>query len=245
MVIDITYKCRMNCQHCMVDADVNGEHMSDNVFEQTLRFVKEINPFIVIISGGEPTEHPHFIEYVKRIKEIACGNDKLSPFNNSNRIIITSNGMFDSKIRQQLIDLGVTVQITRDNKYYKISVEYVEHDNFLYINDIGYQPLYPSGRAKDCGSIVNPKCFNVRNMVCNNGIGYKQAVKLMEMNLKSCHPVVRPNGDIILGETIDCKPVGNVFNSIDDITRNIRELSCNNCKMYNYLSAKYTALIRG
>jgi MoaA/NifB/PqqE/SkfB family radical SAM enzyme len=230
----------------MVDAKPYGEHMSDKVFEQSLKFIRDINPMVILVSGGEPTEHTQFIEYMNRLIEVmsykntgSVYDEVLNLCGSKNRIIITSNGMFaeNEKLTQQIIDLGVTVQITHDDRYYKLPIKHVKHDNFVYVDMIG--ELYPGGRARNCGVVTSPKCFNIRNLISNEKYSLKNAIKTMESHFKFCNPMISPDGNIRIGECIDCEPVGNVFNSLDCITKNISEyFSCNNCCMYDHLNSE-------
>lgn len=61
MILMITNKCRMNCSHCMNFSSNDGQHMKVDVIGKSLEFIKEIKPNMLIISGGEPTEHPLFL----------------------------------------------------------------------------------------------------------------------------------------------------------------------------------------
>lgn len=67
MLLKITRKCLMGCNHCIENATPDGEHMTIEVFENTLEFLKRINPFSILITGGEPTDSPNFFYIMKRL----------------------------------------------------------------------------------------------------------------------------------------------------------------------------------
>ena len=58
MIIQITNRCHMGCKHCMQDSNPNGKNMTEETFLDVLAFVREAEPMVVNVTGGEPTEHP-------------------------------------------------------------------------------------------------------------------------------------------------------------------------------------------
>lgn len=66
MLIQITNTCHMLCPHCMQRSDATPRHMSMETVELCARHAEELGVMAVMISGGEPTEHPQFKEIVKR-----------------------------------------------------------------------------------------------------------------------------------------------------------------------------------
>lgn len=239
MILDITNSCRMGCNHCMKNCTPDGEHMSREIFEQSLKFIRTYDPLLVLVSGGEPTDHPYFVEYVEELKKV-LGTTK--------RIIVTSNGMFLSEpdMVDKCIKLDVVFQVVNDPKYYPMAINVIEHPNFNYYDNIP-SPVYPAGRAVEnklqIGQ-VKPKCFNLRSLVKHNGMILTDALKAYELMLqKFCAPSIQQNGSVILGENCLCKPVGNVYNSILEITSNIRTLKCNACNTYENLDKTYRSAV--
>lgn len=57
----------MGCSHCLENATPDGEHMSSETFKKVLNFMERINPTVVLITGGEPTDHPEFFEYMEQL----------------------------------------------------------------------------------------------------------------------------------------------------------------------------------
>src|SRR5262249_2414876 len=90
MLIKITNFCSAGCSHCMEDSTIKGEHMSFATFLQALEFTKRIErlawgqgcPPMVLLSGGECTEHPDIVKFVEEVVR-----QKLRP-------VLITNGMW-------------------------------------------------------------------------------------------------------------------------------------------------------
>ena len=67
--IRITGKCNFNCKHCFNAADINKDTSEWSMPEmiKLLDEAKEYGIQSIILTGGEPTLHPHFIDIVKEI----------------------------------------------------------------------------------------------------------------------------------------------------------------------------------
>lgn len=64
MLLSITEKCRMGCSHCMDDARADcDKFMTKEMFEKAVDFNFKYDKTIGI-TGGEPTEHPLFWEFM-------------------------------------------------------------------------------------------------------------------------------------------------------------------------------------
>ena len=72
MLVEITYACKMNCSHCMSDCKPDGENMTLEVLEDTLKFMRRNRIPTWTFSGGEMFEHPQILDALKLIsKKIA------------------------------------------------------------------------------------------------------------------------------------------------------------------------------
>jgi sulfatase maturation enzyme AslB (radical SAM superfamily) len=59
MLIRVTNKCTMGCRHCMIEASApDGEHMTSEMFEKALDISSLLYSHVILLSGGEPFEHP-------------------------------------------------------------------------------------------------------------------------------------------------------------------------------------------
>jgi radical SAM protein with 4Fe4S-binding SPASM domain len=69
--LEITRRCNLRCPHCFVEGGVrrNQELSTTRIF-RLLEEWAEMGVFTVVITGGEPTIHPDFIEIVNRAHEL-------------------------------------------------------------------------------------------------------------------------------------------------------------------------------
>lgn len=56
MLIDLTYRCSMGCNHCMSDCKPDGTDMAPEILEDVLAFCKKNEVPSLIFSGGEMFE---------------------------------------------------------------------------------------------------------------------------------------------------------------------------------------------
>lgn len=237
MLINITDKCSMGCSHCSENCTINGEHMTMETFKETLKFVCRLNPTVIVITGGEPTDHPEFISMMNLLKKRVA----------KERICITSNGLFleNPQYTKDILDLGITIQITNDRRYYPKRVPIINNPLLVYEDHI--RSIYPLGRAVTNGiekyGTQAPKCFNCRSISksTNNLI---EAIRILEANGKLCTPSIDIKGNIKAGEFNACNPVGNINDSQATIFNNIRNLKCNNCGMEDVLSPFHLAILK-
>jgi hypothetical protein len=70
MLVDlkITDYCRLGCKFCYQDSTPDGQHASLQNVRHVLRQLSDMQVFEVAIGGGEPTEHPHFVEILKNAR---------------------------------------------------------------------------------------------------------------------------------------------------------------------------------
>lgn len=67
--ISITNWCDKGCSFCYKNSNINGKHMNYEDFEEILRQAKEAGVFQIALGGGNPNQHPNFIEFLKLSKE--------------------------------------------------------------------------------------------------------------------------------------------------------------------------------
>ena len=75
MLIDLTYRCNMGCNHCMSDCKPNGTDMTPEILKDVLAFCKKNEVPNLIFSGGEMFENSHIcLKSLKRngIKDSRC-----------------------------------------------------------------------------------------------------------------------------------------------------------------------------
>ena len=230
MLLKITNFCRMECKHCCEESNRHGKHMTGKVFQDTIKFINrlEYQPKSLLISGGEPTDHPLFFQMMMQLKEKYKGH-----------MMITSNGMFleDKELTKQILELDIYVQITNDVRYYPKRIKRVEHKNFIYVDKL--MMLAPFGRALSnnlkCDRI-SPYCFNARS-VHSQVENFSSMLGIMELQLhKFCEPMIDVSGSIALGEMGLCYKIGNIYDDEKTLSENIKNMKCNKCKLYDNMS---------
>jgi hypothetical protein len=217
----------------MIDASPDGEHMSSATFAKTLKFIQKYKLMLVMISGGEPLEHPEFF----RIAEMAQESGLIC--------VLLSNGMFleDESLRQKVIDLNIGVQITNDPRYYPIKITKYEHPNIAYEDNL--RLLAPFGRAKGMKTTrLSPLCFNLRSCMHSYPYDFTKAVMALRANGKMCSPSVNVDGSIVAGESMECHKIGTVESEENELIENLLNMHCNKCGLENNLSPKHKAVLK-
>ncbi len=141
VVLELTTACNLKCKHCFYQ---NSNEFISNSFiekEEAFRLVEKFKKYGIdklVLTGGEPTIHPDFIE-------IALYAKKRIP-----KVTLCTNGVIKSdKLKKEIIDMGFDT--------YTISVDsYLEenHDEFR-----GRQ-----GALKDTLSFVGLLLKNKKNL---------------------------------------------------------------------------------
>lgn len=67
MLLVLTESCSMGCTHCMDRAVPCDRHMTEETLRDALHFLT-INQAAmhICVTGGEPTEHPRFVDKIGR-----------------------------------------------------------------------------------------------------------------------------------------------------------------------------------
>ncbi len=114
LVISLTNDCNLRCKYCFVgEKNFHKKIISKENIDKALIAVRELaikkhkNEIFITFFGGEPTLYPELIKYsIKKAKST------LKDFNVSYGI--TSNGVFNNKIKELLIENKFTVTISMD-----------------------------------------------------------------------------------------------------------------------------------
>lgn len=249
MLLKITEKCSMGCTHCMNNATPDGQHMSEQVFDDSLDFLIKNNVYqSIILSGGEPTEHPNFVFLIQKL---------ISKFEHEKKrtiVTITSNGFWclDNPEVSKTIAKGseyVTVfwQISTDKRFYPkelpLHKKLWREEHFDLCEDCVEQ-VYPQGRAltnKIPWQSKASRCFNVRaitKQLPNPTV--ESVVNALMQRQKFCTPAIRIDGTISVGESDLCPKMASIYDSSDEIIRKIKEFKCHQCDhVNNNLSPMY------
>lgn len=231
MLVRITEKCDMGCNHCMINAGPDGQHMELSVYEQVLKFIKSTDYSFIMISGGEPFEHPSVIEFIKLAQKQRI------------KILIASNGTFvgNKELRNEIINMDVSIQITNDPRYYPKRITIWDHKNFHYINAIqGVSPFHRAIKNNIEITRMSPLCFNLRSFCRNPSIkDFKKAIQALRLQHKMCTPSINIDGSIAAGESNACTTFGTVYDNNMTLTNNLNDLKCGNCGLYENLGPEY------
>lgn len=230
MLIRVTNYCDMGCPHCMVNAHRGGEHMPLDVYLKTMKFSAEYDPYIIMLTGGEPTKHPRIVEYLN----IAKGYTPI--------VCLISNGTFleDEELTWKILDLKIKVQITNDPDYYPRPLEY--HPAMVHFSvERKVQNITPLGRAKTNGLVgINrkaPTCYNLRAAAFQLG-SIKAGIAYLRDRGFFCTPSVNINGSVAAGETPFCQALGTVESDEGILFGNLNWLGCNGCGLWDGLNER-------
>lgn len=220
MLIQITNRCHEGCAHCLQNSLPDGPHMDMDTFMNALRFAAFLKTNTIIISGGEPTEHPEFYQFCKTANQF---------FIKKNIIFsVISNGMWYEdpdkvKMVKRLSSLQryAGMQVYTNKEWYK-HYDYIKshEDDFkkmpnivfdetdLYMQDLGRAKFNPKAQAE----VAN----NPYHMSCLNGhLLFKQLSVFNRMkgffrDGMMCKPFVDFRGNVHLSESCQCQSFGNV-----------------------------------
>lgn len=237
MIIRITNKCTMGCSHCMVDASSpTGEHMSAEMFNKALRISRLLYSHVILLSGGEPFEHPAVFEMISETKKRG-----FIP-------IVTSNGLFalDHETRQRAQRTEALIQVTNDPRYYPRNLEMVrwffDQKRWCFENHITH--IFPCRRTRKAGIESNravPPCFNHRSITRQYDI--VTAIVSLATQGRFCTPSIDVDGSIRAGETDTCFKIGTVDSTEGELDEALRTMRCNRCGLVNKLDDEHLAAI--
>lgn len=243
MLVKVTTSCKMSCTHCMEDATPRGEHMPFETFTKALDFteraecevIKAGMPVMMMLSGGECTDHPRIVEMVEMVAKRGW------------IVTLLTHGLWldDVELRNQILrdDVwwrnNILVQVTNDERYYPRKPPKFEHKKVIYVDKL--LVLSTIGRAaspkfdpKGLDSRIAPSSFNFRSIAHSLKSVPKaiQVLRVRGMLGKSgfCTPSVSHDGTVVAGESRFCHPIGTVDSTNDELTQAVLTMgSCNRC----------------
>ena len=247
MLIKITDKCSMGCIHCLSDCNEDGKHMSLDTFKEAVEFNNKLiasNISPLIISGGEPFEHPdikEFIDYLLLVED-SRKTFKAIPI----PIIITTNGEYISK-NPEICEYvanhtdNVQFQVVIDDRYYPVHVDesvLKKQPNVLVCYNVS--SIYPQGRAITNNLPYERKsssCYNVRALAKQFGATALTLdmilIKILTNGHISCSPHIDIDGNIKVGESRLCPVCSNIHKPKSEIVQDIIDFKCHQCDFIN------------
>lgn len=249
MMIKITSKCSMNCSHCMNDAKSTGKHMDFETFTDAIDFQNKYGFGYVMITGGEPFEHPQwcsFFEYAFRhvknaVIEIATNGRYLQENHDIMAYYISS------KASNPMNGL-MMFQVCNDPNYYPYKLDRTlpvfNLPNVSFIDNV--PNIYPQGRVKDMPHHAKgSKCCNIRMVVKQtNSDSLQENIAIMAAKEKVCTPHIDVDGNIKLGESDLCPVCSSIYKSEKEIMDDIWNFQCHKCDFINdKLDEKYKKIL--
>lgn len=236
----------MGCRHCMNDAKPDGRDMELGVLRDALGFLKKhgLGRSHLVVSGGEPTEHKDFDQFMKEI--IAFGKE----FRHFSIVTVTTNGeqivqdpeRFQAYIRSaKEAGFQLLFQVSADVRYYPRRLpthKRIFREKGFVLCDPCIDRIYPQGRALDNDipwQAKGSKCFNVRAIAHQTGTGttLKDIEHLLLSRMKFCTPHIGIDGSIKLGESDLCPVCASIYDDMDVIMEKIRNFKCHQCDHVN------------
>ena len=255
MIIDLTYHCSMGCTHCLSDCKPDGQHMPYSVFEDVLEFANKYSITVLHFSGGEIFEHPDILKILERIGSFVEQRDKrrvpiLPIALITNGRVLANTAKYQEayiRLRNRIGKNRLLLQVTDDPRFYPTQLNEKEKYRLRKLGAIidavpsnpndPEQCLYPQGRAlknfPDAKWNTNaPKCCNLR--LLTKQLHFKNIAELTDILAtlqKFCTPTIAPDGGIKLGESALCPSVATIYDSNDEIMRQIQECQCDLCQI--------------
>lgn len=241
MLIQITNTCHMLCPHCMQRSDVTPMHMSMENVELCARHAEQLGVNSILISGGEPTEHPQFKEIVKRFINF--------PF-----VAIISNGDWADNLemvktmRWLLSYKNVSLQITNIKGLYPREVNLSKIRTLfpnVAIEQTDLNMMVSLGRATEHEEYLEAarkhpfttSCFS--SALTSAQLPYAYAVKNMEIRGKYCHPLIDWQGGMHWSESWLCPKFAHISEPMDEIAEKAhRWRPCGHCADYKKILSK-------
>lgn len=249
MLFQITNKCLMGCPHCMDDSNPNGGMMDFSTFRKALAFAKDNGVAHVLISGGEPTEHPMLVDFCEEIDKTHI------------RFSIASNGMWlGDSIKEHGIERLSTLRAFAGGQVYSNPKWYRLHDEISrrfedakakwtslgwYLDTTDIRSMSDIGRAKtNEQAIAETYASSYHNMCLTACVTAAQVnslsdfFHLMLMQHRFCSPMVDYKGDIHMSEsclcpTIECNVNTHTYEQIWEAMKLFRPCGgCTPCKRF-------------
>lgn len=233
MVISITEKCRMGCTHCMDDARADSDKfMTKETFIKALRFNLKYDRSITI-TGGEPTEHPQFWEFMGIVADELKFNQIASIC--SNGMNFTDDDIPKVEYLKENCKGIILYQISSIKPYYPIFIDLdqkiFKRKDFVVCRKL--EKLDEMGRAAQHKNWIftskAPTCFNIRSIIRSTK-DFPMAVSLLRSQNKFCTPQIAYDGSIKVGESTLCPPVAHIDDSLSVIADKIDKFRCNTCQ---------------
>lgn len=247
MLLPITDYCSMGCSHCMSSCTTEGKHITTEQFIKNLDYAysvveRSVNHSI-IISGGEPFEHPQIRDILRIIGNYAKKHPTVLVYVATNGFSLANNPSLLNEYRNYVKQFrNIFTQIVNYPEFYpkNLSEKNVYHlskiQRSLVATDASEMFLYPQGRAL---SLPNPqwrigggpKCSNIRLLANQlNTTSFKKVILNLPF-LQNCLPRINIDGSISLGESLQCPSIGTIDDDDRGLYEAVKNCRCSSCKI--------------
>lgn len=247
----------MGCPHCMHNATPEPQHATDETVDLGIEFAKRIGTKCVLVSGGEPTMNPNWVDMTSRVASAVPA------------VMIATNGTWlgNDDEEGKMIDLlkrhaNIKIQITSlrglYREYERITSQYPNFTQKLKANKLKHRSGIVRGDATEIRNMLalgraidhepsrkmadeNPyvmSCFQAAHITCQ-AKDLEKTISVLESRIHFCHPIVDWKGDIHWSESILCPAFGNVREEYDILRKKaVAWRPCGKCHGYQKFIAK-------
>ena len=231
----------MGCPHCMQNSTPSGKHMTEETFEQVVDFCRQARPLVVSVTGGEPTEHPQWLQMTKTLLNLPS-HPIVAVLTNGSWIEDADTRVAMSKLIRENKQ-RVKVQVYSNPKYYRDHEWTVAHEqqfrsigclpNFtdpIFIQDLGRARKNCQEEVKDSDHV--PSCIN-SHLIAKQALSLPHFLSMAAQAAKFCRPLIDPHGNIHMSESWLCQAVAHVSDGIVEVFRKMKDSRpCKGCQLY-------------
>ena len=230
MVLQITNTCSNACPHCLQNSTPEPQHMTTQLFYNVMRFVKYAGSRTLLISGGEPTAHPDWYQFMLQ----ACSD--MMKHHHCSVVILATNGAWlrnhdvsiENKVRTLIeTNPNLIVQVTSiegiypdhqktvdEFRRFKMSLYDLHRSRISLITEL--TGIIALGRACESEkylsssqkSSTTTSCFP--SAVVAAQTDFKSAIDVLESKVKLCHPLIDWQGKLHWSESWLCPSFGQI-----------------------------------
>jgi hypothetical protein len=225
MVIMLTYRCSLDCDHCLIyKTGPRGEHMSHWILECSMKLFEKTRSNQLGIAGGEPLEHPDFWNILADIRKKALRKGFSVKVATSGEPIDKDPSLID----RIASSAPVMFQITRTPPFYpplEQSSALRELSN-VYFYRLSH--FYKSKKSQERGfknhtAMIRerPYCEPAYRLAKHVSLSmdFGSFIRQWEGYQDVCTIHVHPDGSIRLGPIDNCRKVGHVVTMIEDFRK--------------------------
>lgn len=253
MLIQITNTCRMGCPHCMDAATEEPKHMSSETFGQAIGLAERLGVRALVISGGEPTEHPEWDRFVslaaKKFQSVSIPTNGAWLFSPRKHSLMTDILRSFSSVKLQISsfeglykDHVRTVAATRE---YALELKalglkkrmYLETDRkTIDVKMVELGRCCDSPRLAEIAKVSSctASCITGSVLAAQTTIG--NVIRTLEQKGHFCKPLIGWDGGLRYSESCLCPPFAYVsedFRTIEEKSSSWRP--CGSCAGYRKL----------